>query len=101
MKLLKGPTARLTGSRCACKACGHLFNSVRAFEAHRTGTYRPLARRCLTEGEMRAGGMSLNRAGFWITETRSERATRRGRADRSGDLDRGAGVVATPTEVLL
>jgi len=77
--------ARLTGARCKCGACGELFNSVRAFDRHRTGSFQPLMRRCRTPKEMQALRMSRKRAGFWITETRQERVRRRGRTTRSGD----------------
>lgn len=30
---------KLTGNRCKCTACGEYFNSVAAFEKHRTGAY--------------------------------------------------------------
>ncbi len=76
---------RLTGARCRCGACGENFNSVSAFDAHRTGSYWPIQRVCLTRIQMCTRGMSLNPAGFWITETRSERAASRGRAAGSGD----------------
>jgi hypothetical protein len=66
---------RLTGSRCLCRGCGQLFNSVTAFDSHRvddqTGPAHA-ARRCLTLAEMRRIGMSLNSAQFWITEVRKK-----------------------------
>ena len=63
--------SKLTGSRCLCRACGELFNSVRAFEAHRAGMHPP-PRRCLTTKEMRRRGMEINAAGFWITKPRDK-----------------------------
>jgi len=57
---------KLRGDRCQCTVCGELFNSTHAFDKHRTGTYSPLARRCLTVAEMTARGMSRNAAAFWI-----------------------------------
>jgi hypothetical protein len=56
----------LRGNQCLCRACGQYFKSVFAFEKHRTGTFRPMARRCRTEFEMRAVGMAL-RGAFWIS----------------------------------
>jgi hypothetical protein len=86
---------RLAGSRCLCRTCGEVFNSVTAFDAHRVGPYRqfrdPLTapdRRCLTATEMAAADMSRNPRGYWVTETRAQRRERsgsRGRAPRSGD----------------
>jgi hypothetical protein len=57
MKLLKG-------DRNQCTSCKHYFNSIGAFEKHRTGAMNN--RRCLTEDEMINKGMSVNSAGFWI-----------------------------------
>jgi hypothetical protein len=48
-------------------SCGEYFNSTYAFDKHRKGTYAPMARYCLTPGDMTAKGRSLNAAGFWIT----------------------------------
>lgn len=59
----------LRGNQCLCRACGEYFKSVFAFEKHRTGTFRPLARRCLSEDEMRNKGM-LKRGEFWISSDR-------------------------------
>jgi hypothetical protein len=91
---------RLTGNRCRCRACDQLFNSVRAFDAHRTGTFRPLSRRCRSADEMRARGMSVNAHGFWITETRKERATRRGQTRRRRDPAHLPTLVAAPTPMV-
>lgn len=41
------------------------FNSVTAFDKHRTGEYG-VDRRCMTVDEMTANGMSVNEAGYWI-----------------------------------
>lgn len=41
------------------------FNSVTAFDKHRTGEYG-VDRRCMTVDEMTAKGMSVNEAGYWI-----------------------------------
>jgi hypothetical protein len=61
----------LTGRRCQCTACGDLFNSETAFDRHRVGDFAGLGgintRRCMTEAELLAAGLSRNRAGAWIT----------------------------------
>lgn len=57
----------LTGNQCLCGACKQYFRSVTAFEKHRVGTFRPLARRCLDASEMLALGMQL-RGSYWISE---------------------------------
>lgn len=62
-------TRRLTGSRCLCRGCNEYFNSVFSFDRHRTWV-SPVVQRCLTPEEMVGKGMSINLAGFWITETR-------------------------------
>lgn len=49
---------------CQCGACGEYFRSPSAFDKHRTGDQE--ARRCLTPDEMRAAGMVVNEAGFWV-----------------------------------
>lgn len=59
---------RLTGRRCQCRACGEYFNSVPAFDMHRTGLYMPNERRCLSPEEMAEKGMAVNPAGFWVTQ---------------------------------
>jgi hypothetical protein len=64
---------RLTENRCLCQPCGEYFNSLKGFDRHRVGAY-PNSRRCLTQPEMVNRGMTINAAGFWITEIR-----RRGR----------------------
>jgi hypothetical protein len=60
---------RLSGNRCLCRPCGQYFNSLKSFDRHRVGKY-PSSRRCLTTSEMVKRGMTVNAAGFWITETR-------------------------------
>ncbi len=52
---------------CRCAGCGGYFRSLRAFEMHRTGDYRPLTRRCLSCYEMRDAGMVQRSDGFWTT----------------------------------
>ena len=61
----------LTGSRCECGGCHQRFNSVSAFDLHRTGLHG-MDRHCREPGEMRAIGMSLNDLGFWIERRRGE-----------------------------
>jgi len=58
--------SRLTiGSNlCQCGECGAYFRSPSAFDKHRTGGQE--ARTCLTPDEMRAVGMVVNAAGFWV-----------------------------------
>ena len=65
-----------TGSRCACGACQLRFNSLSAFDLHRTGLYG-VDRRCREPGEMRSIGMSVNEQGFWIERRRGERHQKR------------------------
>ena len=67
---------KLSGDRCRCPTCGEYFNSTRAFDRHRTGTYQPLERRCLTTAEMEVRGMSRNVRGFWITSPMAILGTR-------------------------
>jgi hypothetical protein len=57
----------LSGDRNQCQGCKTYFNSTKAFDKHRTGKHG-VDRRCLTEDEMLAKGMSLNKDGFWITK---------------------------------
>lgn len=69
-----------------CNACQQDFNSVGAFDAHRTGTYRPVvARRCLTVAEMEAQGFSRNRRNLWIATLRPEDANERLRHQGAND----------------
>lgn len=65
-----------------CGQCGVTFNSVGAFDAHRTGAFevrdgkgkvvKAKTRRCLTEQEMRDRGMEPNEHGRWITAAMPE-----------------------------
>jgi hypothetical protein len=57
----------LSGDRNQCQGCKAYFNSVKAFDKHRTGKHG-VDRRCLTEDEMLGKGMSVNKDGFWITK---------------------------------
>ena len=59
---------------CACTLCGRTFRSVSGFDAHRTGTYDPPARRCLTETEMDAKGMVRTSTGRWVEKAMPQSA---------------------------
>jgi hypothetical protein len=63
---------KLLGDHCRCATCGEQFNSTRAFDKHRIGsfTFDASARRCLTVDQMLAKGMARNRNGWWITAAR-------------------------------
>lgn len=52
---------------CLCGECGEYFNSVSAFDKHRTGNYSDGTRRCLTQAELTAKGWAHNARGLWIT----------------------------------
>lgn len=58
---------KLQGQRNQCQGCKRYFNSNTAFEKHRTGKHGK-DRRCMTEEEITAKGMSLNAQSFWISE---------------------------------
>jgi hypothetical protein len=53
-------------TRSECAACGVVFAGVRAFDAHRVGSYQSNTRHCLTASEMRAQGMTLDARGWWM-----------------------------------
>ena len=63
----------LRGDRNQCPTCHEYFNSVRAFDKHRTGTWT--TRRCLTADEMTGKGMLKNQSGFWVCEKNAHRAS--------------------------
>src|SRR6202020_1599788 len=67
---LQSKTLTLRGDHGQCAACREYFNSTYAFDAHRTGRYTPMERRCLSPDEMRSKGMSLSSTGFWISKPR-------------------------------
>jgi hypothetical protein len=50
-----------------CPTCGEMFSSVYAFDKHRTGTFHPPARRCLSTDEMLSLGMAKNQRGLWVS----------------------------------
>lgn len=72
----------LSGQRNQCRGCDQYFNSNKAFDKHRRGDYEH-GRRCLTPEEMMAKGMSLNKAGFWITEKMPEAVSNLRRQDEA------------------
>jgi len=49
-----------------CAHCGELFNSFRAYDLHRTGSFT-IGRTCLTVEQMTAKGMRKNKQGFWLS----------------------------------
>jgi hypothetical protein len=59
---------KLSGDRWQCARCLRYFNSTHAFDKHRHG--QGAARTCRTEAEMEHVGMSVNRAGYWISAKR-------------------------------
>lgn len=67
----------LSGSRNQCPTCTQYFNSNYVFDMHRVGKPGSLNRRCRTPDEMLLKGMSLNKAGFWISETKEQSAARK------------------------
>ncbi|NBX51269.1 hypothetical protein EBT25_15430 [bacterium] len=60
----------LRGDRNQCTVCKQYFNSIGAFDKHRTGKHGE-DRRCLTPEEMENKGMILRPDGFWIGEKMS------------------------------
>ena len=62
----------LRGQRNQCPSCEKFFNSNASFDKHRTGTFEPPTRRCMTTEEMISKKMDINKAEFWITEKRPE-----------------------------
>lgn len=70
----------LTGNRCRCAACNRYFNSVSAFDKHRSGPAE--ARVCLDPAGL---GMVKNAAGFWVTERMPLKGEPRWAVSRPGD----------------
>lgn len=54
--------------RNQCPTCKGLFKSLSGFDKHRTGSFTTGTRRCRSEAEMEAAGMSKNSKGYWITK---------------------------------
>ena len=71
----------LRGNHCQCDKCGEYFNSVAAFDKHRTGEHGD--RKCRTTDEMLAAGMAMSN-GWWVT-AKSPDFHRR---DKGRDMDR-------------
>ncbi len=67
---------KLGHSRNQCGGCSEYFNSISAFEMHRTGDFG-VNRRCMTTQEMEAKKMSKNTDGFWVTRNFDSDALRR------------------------
>lgn len=61
--IMKG--LKLGNRRCTCSTCGEFFNSVSAFDKHRSGPWTN--RTCLTADQMKDVGMIENAAGYWVT----------------------------------
>lgn len=59
---------KLRGQKNQCQGCKKYFNSNTAFEMHRTGRHG-IDRRCMTEEEMTAKGMSMNARSFWVSKS--------------------------------
>lgn len=57
----------LSGDRNQCPGCSEYFNSTFAFDKHRTGEFG-ISRRCMSNAEMKAKGMSQGVDGFWISK---------------------------------
>jgi len=72
----------LSRQRNQCRGCDQYFNSNKAFDKHRVGKVGH-GRRCRTPEEMMAKGMSLNKAGFWITEKMPEAVSNLRRQDEA------------------
>jgi hypothetical protein len=54
-------------TKSLCRACDHIFSSVKAFDLHRTGSFKKNTRRCMSKEEMRAKGLIQNAKGWWTT----------------------------------
>lgn len=61
----------LRGDKNQCQGCNQYFNSIKAFDKHRTGKHG-VDRRCMTPLEMTEAGMSVNSSGFWITQKKTD-----------------------------
>lgn len=44
-----------------CSGCGRYFSGITAFDAHHVGQFANQTRRCMTEEEMRAIGLDMER----------------------------------------
>ncbi len=59
------PRRKLRGDRNQCCACDEYFNSIKAFDQHRTGLFNG-TRRCLTIVEMQAKNFRKTKDDFWL-----------------------------------
>lgn len=71
---------KLSGNRCLCRGCGKYFNSVAAFDKHRSGPAH--ARFCQDPAEI---GMVKNEGGWWITAPMPLRTGPEWAVSRSGN----------------
>lgn len=61
-----------------CKSCHRSFSGQGAFDSHRTGTYEPNTRRCLTDKEMEESGRwRITEKGLTTSAKMSEEAKAR------------------------
>jgi hypothetical protein len=66
---IHGP--KLSGDRNRCPSCLAYFNSITAFDKHRTGKFDG-SRRCLSTDEMLAQGFGKTSDGFWLAPVKPE-----------------------------
>jgi hypothetical protein len=66
----------LRGDKNQCQGCNQYFNSIKAFDKHRTGKHG-VDRRCMTSLEMTEAGMSVNSSSFWITQKKTNEVIER------------------------
>jgi len=68
----------MTRDKPRCPACGQIFDSNAAFDAHRVGKFGRApdqgGRRCRTIPEMMQRGMAKNEAGHWIAKPAQPKA---------------------------
>lgn len=76
---------KLTGNRNQCPSCHEYFNSLGAFDRHRTG-YFGKNRQCRTTEGMLGAGMVKNADGFWITGLMPEHYSEQVRNANSADF---------------
>ncbi len=62
---------KLSGDRNQCSSCLAYFNSITAFDKHRTGKFDG-SRRCLSTDEMLAKGLGKTNDGFWLSPLKPE-----------------------------
>ncbi len=59
------PRRKLRGNRNQCPTCEEYFNSIKAFDQHRTGSFSG-TRRCLTVVEMQAKNFGKTKDDYWL-----------------------------------